>query len=343
MRYRTWLAGSVACAAGALAAGCSEDERSAERPGSGSVERPGRVPERPSNRERSTYSAAIALERQSAVAIVTGPPWRLRRTVRVPAGPHNVSASAQARLFAVTSPPSGRVTLLRPNGGVAAVARIAGAPHDSTFTRDGRWLWVTAERAGQLVRVDTRTGRVTAARRVGGPPHDVRLSPDGRELWLTVVGTSRVQVRSAMTGRLRAAPDLGGAPHDLAFEPRTGRIWLTNFSSPRLTAASVRMRRRVGGVTAGTEPHHFAFGGSLLWVSDNAAASVARIDPKRRSLVARTRVGTAPHHLAAAGSTMLVAVHGRDELAVLSRDGGVRRRIRVGDGPHGVAVLGQDG
>lgn len=105
-----------------------------------------------------------------------------------------------------------------------------------------------------------------------------------------------------------------------------------------LTVASTRTGRRTSAVAAGAAPHHFAFGLGCLWVSDNDAGELVRVDPPGRRVLGTTRVGPAPHHVAVAGRHVLVAVHGAGRIAVVGRRGRPAGSIHVGAGPHGIAA-----
>jgi hypothetical protein len=89
---------------------------------------------------------------------------------------------------------------------------IAGGPHDVDFSGDGRFLWVTAERANRLVLVSVPTGRVARSVATSGPPHDLAVDRRRGRLWVTIDGSSAVGVRSVSTGRLLHRPVLGAAP-----------------------------------------------------------------------------------------------------------------------------------
>lgn len=281
----------------------------------------------------------VALERDGQVAVLGARPrWRVVRRVAVPAGPHNLAASAGLGLAAVTSPPADRVTVMNASGRIVARARVAGAPHAVAFVPGAAVLWVSAERANRLVALDPRSGRVLRRVATGGPPHDLAVSPDGRELWATIDRSSAVEVRSASTGRLLRRPVLGGAPHDIAFAPGGRRVWLSNFASGLLTVASAG-GRRLAAVRAGTEPHHFAFGLGRLWASDNGGGVLLRIGPGSRRVLGRVRVGAAPHHVAIAAGDVLVAVNGTGRVAVAARSGRLRFTLPVGSGPHGIDNL----
>ena len=96
------------------------------------------------------------------------------------------------------------------------------------------------------------------------------------------------------------------------------------------------MRARI---RVGQEPHHFAAGAGALWVSDNGGALLLRVDLRSGRVRKRARVGAAPHHVAIAGGDVLVAVHGTDGVALVSRQGRLQRTIHAGDGPHGIAAV----
>ena len=289
--------------------------------------------------ERDETTALIALEGQGAVAVVQGPRWRVVRRTRVAAGPHNLAPDPHGLAAAVTSPPSDRVTILEPSGRVRASVSVPGSPHDVRFTTDGKRLWVTAERGGQLVQVGARSGRVLRSIGVGGQPHDLAISRDGRRLWVTINGSGVVQERSARTGRLLASRRPGSAPHDVGFAPGGNEAWLSNWSSGLLTVANARSGRRLAAVNAGLEPHHFAFGRTTVWVTDNGAGTLVRIGRRSRNVLSRTRVGRAPHHVAVTGELALVAVNGTGRLVVVSARGRRQASVRVGRNPHGIATL----
>jgi YVTN family beta-propeller protein len=172
-----------------------------------------------------------------------------------------------------------------------------------------------------------------------GPPHDLAVDPRRGWLWVTIDGSSSVEVRSAATGRLLHRPLLGAAPHDVGFAAGYRSVWFSNWNSGSLTvvdAGSRRVRARIG---VGQEPHHFAAGAGALWVSDNGGGLLLRVELRSGRVRARARVGAAPHHVAIAGEDVLVAVHGTDRVALVSRDGRLRRTVHAGDGPHGIAAI----
>lgn len=343
----TGLRASLLVASVVALAGCSDPEDDLEpvvrepapreRPAAGEPS-PHQASTAPRRARTPGYRAFVALEGEGRLAILGGPPWRVLDTVALPANPHNVAADPAGRHVAVSSPPSGSVTILDGRGRVTARPEVGAGAHDVAFTPGGRRLWVSAEDSGRLVKVSAPDGRVVGSRATTGPPHDLVVSPGG-ELWATLDSTSQVEVRSAKDGRLLSRPTLDPAPHDIELDPGGRRAWFSNWSSPLLTVASLPRRKPLGELDAGGERHHFAFGAGSLWASDNAGGELLRIDPDANSVRERIPVGPGPHHVAVAGRQVLVAVHGTGELAVVSAEGQLERTLDVGAGPHGVAVL----
>jgi Tol biopolymer transport system component len=84
---------------------------------------------------------------------------------------------------AVTSPPADRITIVDVRRArVVARPAVSGSPHDVSFARDGHALWVSAERAGRVVKLSVPGGRRVFQRRTAAAPHDLRVSPDGRRV-----------------------------------------------------------------------------------------------------------------------------------------------------------------
>jgi virginiamycin B lyase len=104
-----------------------------------------------------------------------------------------------------------------------------GCPHDVAVSADGI-VWYTAQRGGQLGRLDAATGRVdlislgpTAA------PHGVIIGPDGAP-WVTEGGSNsivRVDPRTREVKRWPLPESRGYVNLNTATFDRKGRIWFT--------------------------------------------------------------------------------------------------------------------
>jgi virginiamycin B lyase len=158
---------------------------------------------------------------------------------------------------------------------------FAGAgPHDVAPARDGT-VWFTAQAAGELGRLDPRTGRV---RRIplgsGSAPHGVIVGPDGAP-WITDGGLNaivRVDPRSLRVRRFRLPRDRADANLNTATFDRRRRLWFTGQAGiyGRLDPRSGRVRvfdapRGPGAYGIATTP------GGDVWYASLAGSHIAHI------------------------------------------------------------------
>jgi virginiamycin B lyase len=156
-------------------------------------------------------------------------------------------------------------------------------PHDVAPTASGK-VWFTAQAAGELGRLDPRTGRV---RRVplgsGSAPHGVIVGPD-RAAWVTDSGLNaivRVDARSLRVRRFPLPPDRAGANLNTATFDRGGRLWFTGQSGVygRLDPRSGRMR--LFDPPGGPGPYGISTTrAGAVWYASLAGSHIARIDTR---------------------------------------------------------------
>jgi virginiamycin B lyase len=156
-------------------------------------------------------------------------------------------------------------------------------PHDVAPTADGQ-VWFTAQGAGELGRLDPRSGRVT---RVplgpGSAPHGVIVGPDGAA-WVTDGGLNaivRVDPRSLAVRRFPLPPSRAGANLNTATFDRAGRLWFTGQSGiyGRLIPRTGRLR--VFDAPRGPGPYGIATTrGGAVWYASLAGSHIARIDTR---------------------------------------------------------------
>jgi virginiamycin B lyase len=156
-------------------------------------------------------------------------------------------------------------------------------PHDVAPARDGT-VWFTAQAAGELGRLDPRTGRVRRVRLgPGSAPHGVIVGPD-RAAWVTDGGLNaivRVGARSLRVRRYPLPRDRPAANLNTATFDHRGRLWFTGQAGVygRLDPRSGRMR--VFDAPRGPGPYGIATtpaGG--VWYASLAGSHVARVDTR---------------------------------------------------------------
>lgn len=290
-----------------------------------------------------TLVAFVAAEDADELVAVELPSGRVRASVRVARGPHNVAATfADGRFVVVTSPPAGRVTLVDGRSlRVRHVFRGFGYPHDVEL--DGAHAWITDERRGQVVVLDLVRRRVVARVAVGPRPHDLAVGDvvavtHGRRTGYVTLLSSNPR-RPRVLGRVAVRR----GPHDISHAPDTATFYVTYWDSPYLGAVDARRRRLLFRRRIGTMPHHVQFDyytGQDVWVTDHGTGRLFLV-AARTGRVRRSFAGCpGAHHVAInhprAVTRAVVACHDAGTIVALS---GLRLRpIRVARGPHGVAL-----
>ena len=172
----------------------------------------------------------------------------------------------------------------RPGGRVQEYGVPPGSrPHDVAPAADGT-VWYTAQGAGQLGRLDPRTGRTTTvALGRGSAPHGVIVGPDGAP-WVTDGGLDAIVRVDPAGGGVRAFPLPPGRPpanlNTAAFDGR-GVLWFTGQSGVygRLDPAVGRVE--VFDAPGGRGPYGITStpDGSVYYAS-LAGSHVARVDTR---------------------------------------------------------------
>jgi DNA-binding beta-propeller fold protein YncE len=254
-------------------------------------------------------------------------------TVAVPGRPHNLTALPGGGAVA-TLPGEGRIVLVDARGRPTPVP-LGGSPHDVKVARDTLVIANTA--AARLDLVGTkgeRRGRIA----LRGRPHDLAVTADGRRAWVSLEGSDQIAVVDLRARAVSRYLSTGRRPHDLLLG-RDGRAWVTDWDgSLEVYAPS---GRRLGEVALGEEAHHLAFtpDGAQVWLSDSPGRLVFVVDTRSLRLVTRLPLEGAPHHLAVVGRWAAVADNTNGTVVLF--DAASRRpvgRVRVGDGPHGLAA-----
>jgi streptogramin lyase len=198
-------------------------------------------------------------------------------------------------------------------------------------------LWV-ATQSGYLDRVDPGTGEVRRTR-VGATSYEVE--PAAGALWVSdrdSAQLTRVDPTTLATTRL---PLPGTHPGGLTYA--FGSLWVGDDSSDATQLLRVDpVRRTVTRVRADRRPAYTTATRDAVWVSDQAAGAVTRVDP--RTLAARTSpVGVSPVNLDVVGDRVWVPDDQADAVYQLDARGAVARTVAAaGGGPAVVApVAGQ--
>ena len=183
------------------------------------------------------------------VSILDAATGKLRTTVAVEAGPHEVEVLADGKTAAVSS--YGDQGRARPHGHASStwpprkiVSRIdigpGSRPHGLKALPDGRLL-VTAEGTRELVVVDPRAAKVTARIATGRDiSHMVAASPDGRRAYVTSLAGGSVTVIDLVTGKVVKDIPTGKGAEGLDVTPDGREIWVANREANTITVIDVK-------------------------------------------------------------------------------------------------------
>jgi len=175
-------------------------------------------------------------------------------------------------------------------------------PNHADFSANGRFMVISCEFSGALVKVSTLGHRVLGVLHLGpmSMPQDVRLSPDGDTFYVADVGTDEVRLirasRFRQVGRIATPSD----PHGL-YPSRDGRrLYVSDRGAGKVSVVSFRSRRIVDTWTVpGGSPDMggVSANGEVLWLSGRYDSEVYAFDTSNGRLLARIPVPGSPHGL----------------------------------------------
>jgi YVTN family beta-propeller protein len=163
---------------------------------------------------------------------------------------------------------------------------------DWTRSRDGRRLFVSLPRAGEVAVVDVETFKLTASVPAGADPLRLGVQPDGRYLWVAndAPEDARGGVTILDTATLGKAGFVatGRGHHELAFSTDGKRALVTNRDSGTVTAVDVATLRKVKDLPLGPLPISIATSSlsQAAYVADGKTGLVRVVDPARLEVVA---------------------------------------------------------
>jgi YVTN family beta-propeller protein len=167
------------------------------------------------------------------------------------------------------------------------------------FTADGRYLLVTCESAGAVVKIDTVEMEISGVVDVGGSPLDIRLDPYGDVFYVANQGTHGIDVIDPETMTAVGFIPAGNGAHAFAFSRDVSRLFLTNRLGNSIDVIDLASRTIVDSWPAGGSPDMATVSpdGSQLWVSNRFHGTVNVFDPETGEIVATIPTGGNPHGL----------------------------------------------
>lgn len=173
------------------------------------------------------------------------------------------------------------------------------------FSLDGRYFIVSCEFSGELLKVDTAAMKVLRQQRLpfqGAMPQDVKMSPDGKRFYIADMMADGMWV---LDGDKFTQPTLlrtGKGAHGLYVSRDSREMYVSNRGEGSISVFDFAQDRL-------TKKWHLPGGGSpdmggvspdgkTLWLSGRYNSEVYAIDTGTGTALARIKVGSGPHGLA---------------------------------------------
>ncbi|MFI1365032.1 YVTN family beta-propeller repeat protein [Streptomyces griseochromogenes] len=180
----------------------------------------------------------------------------------------------------------------------------AGVNH-ADFSADGRYFIVSCEFSGELLKVDTARMEVVAQRKLpfhGAMPQDVKISPDGKLFYIADMMADGVWIVNGDTFAEPVFLATGKGAHGLYISRDSREMYISNRGEGTISIFDFAQNRL-------TKKWHLPGGGSpdmggvsadgkVLWLSGRYNAEVYAIDTRTGTELARIKVGSGPHGLA---------------------------------------------
>jgi DNA-binding beta-propeller fold protein YncE len=172
------------------------------------------------------------------------------------------------------------------------------------FTADGLRALVSCEFSGRMVVVDLRREKVvkTIELRPSAMPQDVKLSPDGRTFYVADMMSNGVWLINAHTMRRQRFQPTGRGAHGLYPSRDSRHLFVSNRGEGSITVISFATRRPVAKwrLPGGGSPDMggVSADGRVLWLSGRYDGEVYAISTQTGRLLRRIKVGNGPHGMA---------------------------------------------
>jgi len=263
---------------------------------------------------RTLYAAASGSSELVPIDPATGRPGS---PIPVDA-PYNVYFTPDAHQAVVMAERRDRIDYYDPHTwqAIRSVPVPCKGVNHADWSADGTWFVVTCEFSGQLLKVDSLTGRIleVIALPGGSMPQDVRLAPDGTKFYVADMMNAGVWLLSTRDLKVLGSIRTGVGAHGI-YPSRDGRLLYVS-NRGRATGDDSRRSRPGQGSVSVVDPstdHVVAQwpipgGGSpdmggvsadgrTLWLSGRYDAEVYGLDTRTGALVARIPVPAGPHGL----------------------------------------------
>ncbi len=173
------------------------------------------------------------------------------------------------------------------------------------FSIDGRYFIVSCEFSGEILKVDTARMKVVAQEKLpfhGAMPQDVKISPDGKLFYIADMMANGLWI---LDGDKFTPPRFlatGKGAHGLYVSRDSREMYVSNRGEGTISIFDFTRNRltKKWRLPGGGSPDMggVSADGKVLWLSGRYNSEVYAIDTRTGAEVARVKVGSGPHGLA---------------------------------------------
>ncbi|MER7183050.1 hypothetical protein ABT404_26865 [Streptomyces hyaluromycini] len=173
------------------------------------------------------------------------------------------------------------------------------------FSLDGRYFIVSCEFSGELLKVDTEKMEVLRHEKLpfhGAMPQDVKVSPDGKRFYIADMMADGVWILDGDAFTRPTFLPTGKGAHGLYVSRDSRVMYISNRGEGTISLFDFAQNRLTGKwrLPGGGSPDMggVSADGKVLWLSGRYNSEVYAIDTGTGTELARIRVGSGPHGLA---------------------------------------------
>ncbi|MFG2802220.1 YVTN family beta-propeller repeat protein [Streptomyces pseudovenezuelae] len=173
------------------------------------------------------------------------------------------------------------------------------------FSLDGRYFIVSCEFSGELLKVDTEKMKVVGQQKLpfdGAMPQDVKVSPDGKRFYVADMMADGMWVLDGDTFGKPTLLPTGKGTHGLYISRDSREMYVSNRGEGTVSVFDFAENRvtKKWRLPDGGSPDMggVSADGKVLWLSGRYNSEVYAIDTRTGAQLARVKVGSGPHGLA---------------------------------------------
>ncbi|MFH9660344.1 hypothetical protein ACH4NF_25125 [Streptomyces sp. NPDC017248] len=173
------------------------------------------------------------------------------------------------------------------------------------FSRDGRYFIVSCEFSGDILKVDTARMKVLGREKLplsGAMPQDVKVSPDGKLFYIADMMADGVWILDGDRFTRPRFLATGKGAHGLYVSRDSREMYISNRGEGTVSVFDFTRNRltRKWRLPGGGSPDMggVSADGKVLWLSGRYHSEVYAIDTRTGAQLARIKVGSGPHGLA---------------------------------------------